>query len=155
MLHHLDKVNMEIARMNDDFNESKESRDHSEREKASSRGLDENDHDSETLSSESSETSDQSELIVCPLQISCNQIDSNVFNVKRILRRFIISKKGKGKNNIFYWESQNIIYQKIDSQNNFLTFEINPLQKDVIFKDENSNNGIVYITLALKDFPVV
>ncbi len=94
---------------------------------------------------------DSKEIISFPLQISCNQIDSNIFNVKRILRRFIISKRYKS-NNFFRWESaNNIVFQKIDSQNNFLTFDLISFDDDVIFKDKNSNNGIVYITLALKE----
>ena len=81
------------------------------------------------------------ELTSFPLQINCNQIDSNFLNVKKVLRRFLISKKSRS-GNFFRWESSNdIVFQKIDSQNNFLTFDFISLNNDVIFKDQNSQNS--------------
>ena len=65
------------------------------------------------------------------VDITCSQIDSNIFNRKRLLRRILfgaINKNDTYKVTSIYKEFKNIIYEKIYSSDTFL---------DINFKDEN------------------
>ena len=65
------------------------------------------------------------------IDVTCPQIDSNIFNRKRLLRRILfgaINKNDTYKVTCIYKEFKNIIYEKIYSSDTFL---------DINFKDEN------------------
>ena len=65
------------------------------------------------------------------IDITCPQIDSNIFNRKRLLRRILfgaINKNDTYKVTCIYKEFKNIIYEKISSSDTFL---------DINFKDQS------------------
>jgi hypothetical protein len=65
------------------------------------------------------------------IDVTCPQIDSNIFNRKRLLRRIIfgaVNKNDTYKVTSIYKEFKHIIYEKVYSSDTFL---------DINFKDEN------------------
>ncbi len=83
------------------------------------------------------------------IDVTCPQIDSNIFNRKRLLRRILfgaINKNDTYKVTCIYKEFKNIIYEKIYSSDTFL---------DINFKDENGelikSRKKVTVILSIKE----
>jgi hypothetical protein len=67
------------------------------------------------------------------VDVTCPQIDSNLFNRKRLLRRILfgaVNKNDTYKVTCIYKEFKHVIYEKVYSSDKFL---------DINFKDENGN----------------
>ena len=82
------------------------------------------------------------------IDVTCPQIDSNIFNRKRLLRRIIfgaVNKNDTYKVTSIYKEFKHIIYEKVYSSDTFL---------DINFKDENGelikSRTKVTIVLSIK-----
>ena len=82
------------------------------------------------------------------IDVTCPQIDSNIFNRKRLLRRIIfgaVNKNDTYKVTSIYKEFKHIIYEKVYSSDTFL---------DINFKDENGelikSRKKVTIVLSIK-----
>ena len=61
------------------------------------------------------------------VDITCPQIDSTIYNRKRLLRRILfgsINKNDKYGVKEIYKEFKNVIYEKLDSTDDFLNLEI-------------------------------
>ena len=82
------------------------------------------------------------------VDVTCPQIDSNIFNRKRLLRRVLfgaVNKNDTYKVTCIYKEFKHIIYEKVYSSDTFL---------DINFKDENGelikSRQKVTIVLSIK-----
>ena len=82
------------------------------------------------------------------IDVTCPQIDSNIFNRKRLLRRVLfgaVNKNDTYKVTSIYKEFKHIIYEKVYSSDTFL---------DINFKDENGelikSRKKVTIVLSIK-----
>ena len=83
------------------------------------------------------------------IDVTCPQIDSNIFNRKRLLRRILfgaVNKNDTYKVTSIYKEFKHIIYEKVYSSDTFL---------DLNFIDENGNKiksrKKVTIVLSIKE----
>ena len=82
------------------------------------------------------------------IDVTCPQIDSNIFNRKRLLRRILfgaVNKNDTYKVTSIYKEFKHIIYEKVYSSDTFL---------DINFRDENGelikSRKKVTIVLSIK-----
>lgn len=84
------------------------------------------------------------------IDITCEQIDSTFANPKRLLKRLCFERV---KNNAYFnnWEAKIIDYKRVDSDDKYLTFNINRTtsQKPIEFNNSVTNHTVFY-TIAIK-----
>ena len=87
------------------------------------------------------------------IDITCDQIDSTIYNPKRLLRRINFEKVAKGL--YYHYAPTHIIMEKVDSDDDFLTIKIartNSFRSShaILLSDKARGHEKVYITLAIQ-----
>ena len=83
------------------------------------------------------------------IEIICDQIDSNLNNPGRILKRIPFNRVPKDEH-FNSWEAKWFDFKPIDSSDNFLDFSIRRLNKQHVRFNKGVNDRFIYLTLAFK-----
>ena len=82
------------------------------------------------------------------VELSCDQIDSEFMNPKRLLKRLVFEKVDEFDHYFNHYDAHHIDFKPIDSQDKFLSFKIERPNHGLSFEAGTT----AYITLAFKPF---
>ena len=83
------------------------------------------------------------------IEISCEQLDSNFDNPRRILKRLPFNRLSKDEH-FNSWEAKWFDFKPIDSTDKFLEFSVKRLNKQHVRLNKNVRDKFIYLTLAFK-----
>ena len=83
------------------------------------------------------------------VEMTCEQIDSNFDNPRRILKRIFYNRLPKDET-FNSWEAKWLDFKQIDSTDKFLEFDLRRLNKQHVRLNKNVKDRFIYLTLAFK-----